>query len=144
MVRMLIGGELVKGSRALDVVVVLGHRQAAFLIGVQLLRDPGDLGVDDEQRRLLLALAGEVERDDALGDADLDRRQSDAGGVVHGLQHVVEDATDLVVHDGDRLGDELQAGVGQGDDVEFGHERQIGEAFGAVNRERRRTERNKT
>ena len=68
-----------------------------------------------------LVLLGEVHGHDALRHADLDRRQPDAGRVVHGLEHVLDQRADLGVDLLDRLGDEPQPLVGQDEDVAQRH-----------------------
>ena len=44
------------------------------------------------------AVAVKIDDDDLLGDADLDRREPDPGRGVHGLEHVVDQLTNPVVH----------------------------------------------
>ncbi len=70
-----------------------------------------------------LALAGQVHDDHAHRLAHLDRGQADAGGRVHGLQHVVHQGAQCVVDALHVLGDELQLGVGNGQDIAQRHAR---------------------
>ena len=79
----------------------------------------------DQNERLrfgLLVLAlGDVDHGEPAGDADLDGGETDAGRVVHGLQHVVHEAAEIVVDALHRRTLQAQLAVGQGDDVELGH-----------------------
>ena len=81
----------------LDLLVVFRDRQAALLVGGLLLGRPDDLRIDDHLRLARLVLAGEVERDHALRHADLDRREPDPGGVVHGVEHVGDERFHLAL-----------------------------------------------
>lgn len=108
-------------GRPLHFLVIFGNRQAAFLVGARLLRRPDDLGVDEDHRALFLALARDVEHDEALQDADLHRGKADAGCSIHRLQHVLGQPADLVGHRLDGLGALLQAGIGNDDDGTDGH-----------------------
>src|SRR3569833_2339022 len=76
-------------GRALDRVIDLRHRQAAFLVGEQLLGGPDDLGIDEVARLGLLALLGQVHDDHAHGLAFLHGGLADAGCVVLGLLHFI-------------------------------------------------------
>ena len=60
-----------------------------------------------------LVLLGEVDGHDALRLAELDRGKPDAGRVVHGLEHLLDQLADGGVDLGDRLGDE-RAGACRG------------------------------
>ena len=64
--------------------------------------------------RLVLFGGVDDEKPDRLG--DLDRGEADAGGVVHRLRHVVHQLAQRAVDAFDRLADETQLGVGQGND----------------------------
>ena len=70
--------------------------------------------------RRLLGLA-RVDDDDALGHGDLDRREADAGRLVHGLQHVVEQTPHLRVDTVDRFGNLSQQRIRKRDDGQNGH-----------------------
>ena len=61
--------------------------------------------------------------DDALGHADLDRRKADAGGVVHGLQHVIEQLAQTIVDGFDGLGLGFERRVRRDQDVQNCHGR---------------------
>src|SRR5687767_14681033 len=66
----------------LDVRIDVGDREAAFL-RLGLARRLEDLGIDDDER-----LSLDVDHREALGTADLRRRQPDPARVVHRLEHV--------------------------------------------------------
>ncbi len=78
-----------------DLGIVLGDRQAPLLHRLALLADRGDLGVDQHQGAG--AVVADVHDDHPTVHVDLGRRQADAAGVVHGLQHVVDQPADLVI-----------------------------------------------
>src|SRR6266566_641217 len=100
----------------LDLLVIFRNRQAAFLVGGTLLRGPQQLRIDINLGVLRLVLLGKIRGDNALRDADLDRREPDSGRAVHGLEHVLHKLADLRVDLGDRLGDQPQTGIRQGKD----------------------------
>src|SRR5271165_3619077 len=110
------------GGGALDLGVIFGDRQAALLVGRALVRSPKDLGVDEDLRRRGLLLLGDVDDEQADRLGDLDRREPDARRVVHRLDHVVDEPRQRRVDTLDRLADQAELGVGQGDDVTKGHE----------------------
>ena len=86
----------------LDLVVMPRHRQAALLDQLGGLGG-NDLGIDHHNRRIFLGRAvhdGESQRDTDLGGC-----QSNARGVVHGLEHVVDQCLQVVVELFDRLAD---------------------------------------
>lgn len=120
--------------RALDVLVIVRDRQAAFLVDLQFVGGPGDFRIGQTQRpRFLVVLAGDVDDDDALGNGNLNGGKADARRGIHGFQHVVHQRADFVVDAVDRFADETQSRIGQGDDVEFGHAGQIGNRLRRVN-----------
>src|SRR3954464_4194182 len=121
----------------LDLLVIFGDREAAFLVDRQVLRGGDDFRID-EDARLGLGLAvlvglGEVHGDQPQRPRDLNRREPDAGRVVHGLEHVVGKLSYLRRDLLDRLGDQTQLLVGQDDDFSEGHGRDLSRAFDAVN-----------
>ena len=61
-----------------------------------------DLGVDEHQR--LIARFAQIEHQQALVHVHLGGRKPDALGRIHGLEHVVRQATHRVIDDGDGLG----------------------------------------
>ncbi len=69
--------------------------------------------------RLVLFGGVDDEKPDRLG--DLDCREADAGGVMHRFDHVVDQPRQRIVDALDRLADEPEFRVGQGDDVAKGH-----------------------
>jgi len=54
----------------------------------------------------------DVDNNDLLVYVDLRRRQSHTGGCVHCLSHIPDQFANAVIHDGDRRGDFMQAGIG--------------------------------
>ena len=87
-----------------------------------MFRRPDDLRIDEEQRGLrLLRLAGDVDGDDTHRLAYLDRRQPDAGGLVHGPDHAVHEAPGDIVDGFDGGARLAQDGVGNREDFEIGH-----------------------
>ena len=118
--------------RALYIFPDVGHRQAAFLEGCQFFRRPQDRGIDEGARIPLAVLLVEIHDDDALGDADLHGGQPDAVGLVHGLQHIVDQTADFAVNLGDFARHRFQAGIGGDEDGTNGHGREIGRGRFAV------------
>src|SRR6266436_2774703 len=112
--------------RPLDFFVIFGDRQAAFLVDRHLLRRRQDFRIDETPRLRLglavLALLGEIHRDQPHRLRDLDRRKPDAGRVVHGLEHVVGELADLRRDLFDRPGDQPQLLVRQDDDFSECHD----------------------
>ena len=83
-------------------------------------------GIDEGARVLLALLLVQVDHDDALGHADLHRRQADAVGGVHALGHVVDQLADLGIHLLDIGGDRFEPRIGRGKDGADGHGLEIG------------------
>ena len=82
--------------------ILVGDRQAAFGVGHFLVRMGQDFGVDEHPRlldRLSAFFVGlaQVHHQQALGHADLDRGEADAGSVVHRLEHVGDQRAQLVI-----------------------------------------------
>src|SRR6185437_4182556 len=75
--------------RALDVSVNVGNRQAAFFAFL-LAFGVDDLGIDHDERILV-----DVDHGQAFGASHLRRRETDALGGVHRLEHVVDQALEL-------------------------------------------------
>jgi hypothetical protein len=111
-----------------DVGVLLGDRQAAFLVDVGLLRGPQDLRVEQHERarrqRLVLHAVHDEEAD---ADAHLGGGEADAGGVVHRLEHVVGETAEIGGDLGDRIGAAAQPGVGMDQDVAAAHGADLGD-----------------
>src|SRR5215204_3165235 len=82
---------------AVDVAEHFGNREAAFLTLRRTVRE-NDLGVHDNDRIVL-----DVDDRQALGPPYLGRGEADAPRGVHGLEHVVGQATQLVGHAFDGL-----------------------------------------
>ena len=111
--------------RTLDFLIEIGDGEAAFLVDRRFIRGPDDFRIHEKARLRLLAVTGKIHDNDLLRYADLDRGKPDARRSVHGLQHVVHQGTQLVVHPIGGFGDLLQPGVGGGDDFAYGHGPQI-------------------
>ena len=123
--------------RALDVLIKVGNREAAFLARDHFVGGPGYLGVHEVHRlagredlflrgflevfAVLVHRAGDVDDEDALGHADLDRGQADARCVVHGLEHVIHQRAQVVRDFLHGFGDLLEARVGRDEDGPEGH-----------------------
>ncbi len=80
-----------------------------------------------------ILLLGDVDGDDPLGHGDLDRGQADAGGVVHGLEHVVDQPPGLGINRFHRFGDQPEPLVGENNDVAQCHSRDLGASARSVN-----------
>ncbi len=107
----------------LDLFVIFRDREAALLVGALLLRRPGDLRIDQHHRPARLVRLGEVDHDEALRHADLDGGETDAGRVVHRLEHVRGEGTHLVGDLADRLGHQPQLRIRQDDERSVWHGR---------------------
>ena len=123
---------------ALDLGILVGDRQTAFVIDRMLLGLRDDLRVDEYERPLhrfaafFLRLL-KVDHQQPLSHADLDRRQADAGRVVHRLEHVVDERLELVVESLDGGGNDAKPRVGRLDDGQDGHGAKVGFALRVVN-----------
>src|SRR5437588_928238 len=85
----------------------VGDRQTAFVLGD--LPDPlDDLGVDEDVQLLGTLADGEVDDHEPPGDADLVRREADAGGGIHGDDHVVDQLLQRIVEVGHGRGEAPQ------------------------------------
>jgi hypothetical protein len=80
---------------AAHLVVDRRHRQAALVGHHHVLAAGDDLRVDQHQGPV--ACVGGVHHDHAFVHVDLGRGQAHALGVVHGLEHVVDQAADAIV-----------------------------------------------
>ena len=69
----------------------------------------------------LLALARDIEDDDAARLPDLRRRKADADRLIHRLEHVVHQPPDLGVDRRDRPRLDFEPRVGSGDDRKQSH-----------------------
>src|SRR3546814_18434989 len=72
----------------------LRNRQAALAVDAEFLGFLDDLRIDEKERRAnafagFLVLVLKIDDPHALGNADLDRGKTDAGGIVNRLQHVL-------------------------------------------------------
>ena len=85
-----------------------------------------DLGIDEDARvadRLAVLFLGflQVDDEDLLGHADLDRGEADSRRRVHRLEHVRDERADAIVDLSDGRGDLPQARIGDFDDGQYGH-----------------------
>src|SRR5471032_3304284 len=96
--------------------IMLGQRQAAFLVGRVLVGGLDDLGIGHQERASLGVLAVDVEHDDPLQHVDLRGGEADTGRRVHRLQHVVHELAHVGVDGGHGQGLFFEARIGRGDD----------------------------
>ena len=120
-------------GRSLDLGELVGHRQAPFIIDRQFVRALEDLRIDEDQRvldqrRAFLVRFGFLKVDDQhpLGHADLDRSQPDAGRIIHGLEHIVDQRLQIVVDRLDRGRNGAQPRIGRFKDGTDCHATNIG------------------
>ncbi len=98
-----------------DFVADVRKAKAAFFL--DLLPFPvDDLRIDEDDFVVGVLLIAEVDDRDALADANLGRGEADADSLVHGLEHVGGERTQLVVEFSNRFGGALEDGVGIFDD----------------------------
>ena len=99
--------------------VEAGHGEAAFVALLLALRQL-DHRIDERQR--LIPSFGHVHHQHTLVDIHLGGGKADAGRRVHGLEQVVDEAHDRLVHRRHRSGLGAQARVGIAENGERGHE----------------------
>ncbi|MCY1300251.1 hypothetical protein D9M70_498120 [compost metagenome] len=109
--------EMLDGDRrgALDLGVKVWDRQAAFLVDRALIGRSNDLGIDENERGLVVAFFRNIEHQHAFGNADLDRGKADAGRVIHGFEHIVGQTADVRVDGFDRRGNLAEHRIGKDD-----------------------------
>ena len=78
-----------------------GHRETALIVLTQVGVDNPDLGVDKNQR--LVALLRYIDYQDTFMYVYLGGSQADAGGLVHGFEHIVYEAPGGIAHLFDRF-----------------------------------------
>ena len=139
--------------RAIDIGIEFGNRKTAFVIDRQIVGRPGDDRVDehlriadpfDRFRRFLafglgcIGVGGtlQIDDEDAVRHADLDRRQPDPRRIVHGLQHVGDQCAVRISDGVDGPGNNAQPRIGCFDDVENGHGGDLGTGAGKIKRAR--------
>src|SRR6516165_4819510 len=108
-------------DRAGHVGIMLGQRQTTLTEGRKLGRAPQDLGVGELERLRLLALARDVENDEATRLPDLRRRKPDTDRLIHRVEHVVHQLPNLGVDGSDGPRFDFEPRVGSGDDRELSH-----------------------
>ena len=92
--------------RPRDDAVLAGQAQAALDAGLRLLADLDDLGI----HKLHVLLAG-IDDAEPPHHADLRAGQADAVGVMHGLDHILDQDGQLLIESGHRAADLRQDGV---------------------------------
>jgi hypothetical protein len=70
-----------------------------------------DHGIDEGQRLEALLLGGDIQDDDPKETAHLGGGQSDPWGLVHGIEHVLDESPDPNVYNFHRLGDLPERGI---------------------------------
>ena len=121
---------------ALHLVAETRHRETAFVHGFQVQRFQ-NFRVDHHHRFALTVLARTIHHREPQGDADLGGGEAHAGRVVHGFEHVVDQALQLAVElfDGPRLFAQACVRV-----VEDRHQGHVSKLFGLFPSRRRRLE----
>jgi len=107
--------------RPLDLLVIFRDRQAALFVSHFVVGRPGHFRIDENARVVLVGLLRQIHGDDAFGNADLDRGKADAGRVIHGRQHVIDQLADAGIDVLDRLGNLPQPLVGERYDLAHSH-----------------------
>ena len=82
---------------------------------------------------LRVVLLGDVHGDQPQRLADLDGGQPDAGGLVHGLEHVVDQRAQRLIDGFDRFGHQPQLFFGNDENVTDCHGRDLRAVCGRVN-----------
>ena len=103
------------GEGALDITVDIGDGETA-LLRLRLAGTFDDLGIDEHERLLV-----DLDHGEPFAASDLRRGEPDAARVMHGLEHVGDEAAQLVGHLGDRRRRLTQNRVAQDSDVEDAH-----------------------
>ena len=106
---------------ALDDFIIFRDRKTPLLVVRLIVGRPEDLRVHEEHGRGRFVLLGEIHHHDAQGLGDLDGGEANARRVIHGLEHVIHQGADGIVHHFDSLGHEAQTWVGNADDGSQGH-----------------------
>ena len=104
---------------ALHAIVHAGYGKAAFVAGLAFFAEPLDFGVD--QHHALVARFRHIHHHHALVYIDLSGSQAYAIGFVHGVEHIVHECADGVVHGLYRAGDGVQLGIGIHQNGKQGH-----------------------
>ena len=127
--------------RAGDLGIDFGDRQAAFAIDRQVFADRRQHRVDEyagffSGRLMGVAVAAvrgadfgfgvgvvglQIDHQHAQGHADLDRGEADAGGIIHGVEHVGDEVAQRLVKRFDGCRDLLEARIGDFEDFADSH-----------------------
>lgn len=102
--------------RPVDLDAHIRDRQTAFIVGAHGVAAGQNARVDQRQGPRLLVFARHVENQQTARNPDLDGCEANAGSVVHGLEHIVDQPTQVRVEALDRSRDGAQQGIRQGDD----------------------------
>ena len=132
------------GGRTIDIREDVGHRQAPFLIARQLFRRVENFRIDEDPRLFdgrvmhmfvaaviadlalgFLVFRLKVDHQYTLGNADLDRRQPDAGCRIHRFEHVRDELVQLVVEFGNRFGHGFEPGIRHFENLSYRHGHKI-------------------
>ena len=107
------------GHCTLHSVVNARHRQASLVADHGFRAGPDDLGVD--QHLGLVALFRNVDHHHTFVDINLRGGQTNAVGVVHGVEHVGHQLAHARIHHSDRARHGVQTGIGITKNGENGH-----------------------
>jgi len=112
--------------RSLDLGILIGHRETAFAVDIQIVGRIEYLGIDEHPRIvdhsvIMVAMFAmlmfvrrrflQVDHQHPFRHADLDRGQPDAGRVIHGVEHVLDQPFEFVVKGRHGFGHGFQARI---------------------------------
>lgn len=100
---------------------LIGQRQTAFLAFCIHIGNRYNLGVGHINGIGFVVGARHINHNDALIQTDLRRGQPNTIGRVHAFEHIVHEATNLLIHGRDRPTLDFEARVGRDDDGHNGH-----------------------
>ncbi|EKF41196.1 class I and II aminotransferase [Nitratireductor indicus C115] len=89
--------------RAFDIGIIIGNRQAAFLVDVARIRARHNLGIEHHQRCRFLVLVRNVDNEHAQRLAHLNGGEADPRRVIHRVEHVVGEFAQSLIHAFHRL-----------------------------------------
>ena len=104
-----------------DITAMAGDGKAAFFELIGFFTCPDDLRVGHFQRLRRLFIIAAIHDDNTAGDTDLRRSKTDPRRVIHCLEHVIHQLTDIRINSSNRLGLAAQHRVGQNDNRSNGH-----------------------
>ena len=100
-------------GRAFNIVILIGHGQAAFIEDFFFIRYPDQFRIDVMAHLGRLPIMGQVHDDNTLIHANLGCRQTNAFGGIHGLHHVIHEFAQVIIHRLNRGGFDFQARIGR-------------------------------